>query len=86
MLSDDCVNIIEEFERNYFENKDTCDGAGIGEIMESRSQSFNHFKSIIKRVVEKGQDVDNEVIYLSLFQFYSDYKRLDNALEKLSGE
>lgn len=83
LLKTDCVNIIEEFERIYLENKDVCDEVGIDRIRESQAQSFSNFESIIKKVVKKGQAVENEVVYLNLFQFYSDYKKLDNALEKI---
>ena len=85
LLRNDCVNIVEEFERIYFENKDICDEVDINEIIERQVQAFNRLESIIKRIVKKGKAVENEVIYLSLFQFYSDYKKLDNVLEKLLG-
>jgi len=83
LLRTDCINVIEKFEKIYFENKDICDEVGIDEIIERQVQSFNHFESIIKRVVERAQVVKNEVIYLNLFQFYSDYKKLNDVLEKL---
>lgn len=83
LLRNDCVNIVEEFEKIYLENKDICDEVGINEIIERQVQAFNHLESIIKRIVKKGQAVENEVIYLSLFQFYSNYKKLSGALEKL---